>query len=297
MARSFPPDVLVLDTESLVHARLGRGKNVLRVTQARRLAIAPGVFATSVVTPELVNEAAFGETVRRLRTDTGRWEKASLLLPDSWFRINLLDLPGFNDKQGDALEVLRWSLKRTLPIDPAELRVAYEVLSRTTTAARVIAVSAVDKTLASIEAVFAAAGVEIVMIEPIGLNLWNAIAVREAATAGDRLLVYIRDHEFTTAVFRAGQPLFIRSRNLTGERTVQQEVRLSASYLRESLRVDGFQNCYLAGSVDEALQSTLAAEFNVPVRTIALRDFAEEPPIEVPGLDAELTACTGVFTA
>lgn len=296
MARSFPSDVLVLDTDSLLHARLARARSGLRIEQTKRFRIADGAFAPSVVTPELVNEAPLAETFRRLRVETGRWEKASLLLPDSWFRINLLELPSFNERQGDAAEVVRWSLKRTVPIEPTELRVAFEVLSRTTTAAKVIVVSAMEKTLAAIERLFAAAGVEIVLIEPLGLNLWNAIAARDTTTAGERVLVYVRDHEFTTAVFRAGQPLFIRSRNLTGERTVHQEIRLSASYLRESLRADGFQSCYLAGTADPTLQEALAAEFSAPVQTVALENYAEAPA-GTDGADAELTACTGVFTA
>ena len=41
---------------------------------------------------------------------------------------------------------------------------------------------------------------------------------------------------------------------------------------------------------------TLAEEFKTRVRTIALKDYAESAPSEVAGWDAELTACTGVFT-
>ncbi len=81
------------------------------------------------------------------------------------------------------------------------------------------------------------------LIEPIGLNIWNAIAVREGDTNADRLFLYLRDTDFTTAVFRGAQPLFIRSRNLSPERTIDQEIRLSANYLRDSLQVESFANC------------------------------------------------------
>ena len=154
-----------------------------------------------------------------------------------------------------------------------------------------------EKTLAAIERVFTAAGIEIVLIEPVGLNIWNAITVREAATANDRLFVYVRDADFTTAVFRGSQPLFIRSRNLTGERTLQQEIRLSASYLRETVQTVALERVYVAGrDVDGQVQSAIAAEFSAPVVPVSLRDFVDEPPSHLPALDAELTACTGVFT-
>ena len=40
------------------------------------------------------SEGALAETLRRVKMETGnKWQRVSLLLPDSWFRINILDLP------------------------------------------------------------------------------------------------------------------------------------------------------------------------------------------------------------
>src|SRR5688572_14565752 len=273
MARSFPPDVIVLDNDSLVHARLGRGKGKPRIVAAKSYRLAADTFATAPVSPQVANEAALAETLRRLRMETGKWEKVSLLLPDSWFRINIIDLPSLPEREADATEVVRWSLKRTLPIPPEQLRVAFSVLSRADGTAKVLVLSAMEATLAALERVFTAAGFEIVLIEPVGLNIWNAITVREGADgAGDRLFIYLRDTDFTTAVFRGGQPLFIRSRNLSGDRTVEQEIRLSANYLRDSLSVETFSRCYVAGERGADVHATLADEFGTQVRTVDVRD-------------------------
>ncbi|HEX6640780.1 MAG TPA: hypothetical protein VF215_06685, partial [Thermoanaerobaculia bacterium] len=113
MARSFPPDVVILDTDALVHARFGRGKKGMRLIQAKPYRLAADTFTPSMVTPQLANESSLTETLRRLRNETGRWDKVSLLLPDSWFRINIVDLPSLPEKEADALDVVRWSLKRT----------------------------------------------------------------------------------------------------------------------------------------------------------------------------------------
>jgi hypothetical protein len=136
-----------------------------------------------------------------------------------------------------------------------------------------------------------------VLIEPVGLNIWNAVAVREQATTRDRIFFYIREGDFTTAVFRGPQPLFIRSRNLNSQRTLQQEIKLSASYLRDTLRTEAIEQCYVAGNgVDAALSAEIGQEFGAPVRRIALRDCVEQAPAEALAYEAELTACTGVFT-
>jgi type IV pilus assembly protein PilM len=296
MNRSFPPDVIVLDTDGLIHARFGRGKANPRLVQAKTYRIAADTFTPAMVTPLLTNAAGLTETLTRLRRETGKWDKVSVLLPDSWFRINLVDVPSLPEKEADALDVVRWSLKRTLPIPPDQLRVSYSVLSRGAQGAKVLVLSALETTLAAVEKVFSATGFDAVVIEPLGLNIWNAITVREAETAADRLFLYVRDTEFTTAVFRGAQPLFIRSRNLSSERSVEQEIRLSANYLRDSLAVESFANCYVAGAQGAAVHETLAAEFNTKVLPVSLRDYAEDIPMGLEGLDAELTACTGVFT-
>ena len=298
MARSFPPDVVVLDTDSLVHARLGRGKAINpQIVQAKSYRLAADTFTNAVVTPELANEAALVEGLRRLKMETGKWDRVSLLMPDSWFRINIIDLPSLPDRANEATEVVRWSLKRTLPIPPDSLRITWSVLSKTPAGVKVLVLSAVEKTLASIEKVFASSGLEVILIEPIGLNIWNAVAVREAVTTNDRLFLYLREREFTTAVFRGEQPLFIRSRNLGGDRTLEQEIRLSASYLRDNLGTETIEQCYVAGSeVNADVAGVLSQEFSAPVRMLQLREFAEQSPSDVYGIDAELTACTGVFT-
>jgi len=298
MPRSFPPDVIVLDTDSLVHARLGRGKANPQIVQAKSYRLAADTFVNAVVTPELANEGALAETLRRVKMETGnKWQRVSLLLPDSWFRINIIDLPSLPDRTNEAMEVVRWSLKRTLPIPPDSLRITWSVLSRTPNSVKVLVVSAVEKSLASIEKVFTSSGLEVILIEPIGLNIWNAVAVREAVTTNDRLFLYLREHEFTTAVFRGEEPLFIRSRNLGGERTLEQEIRLSASYLRDNLGTQTIEQCYVAGSgINADVAGVLAQEFAAPVRTLQLREFAEQTPSDIYGIDAELTACTGVFT-
>jgi Tfp pilus assembly PilM family ATPase len=296
MGRSYPPDVVVLDTDALLHVRVLRGGKNPRIDQAKSYPLPEGVFTPAVVTPELADEAALAEVLRRLRVETGKWERVSLLLPDAWFRINLVDLPSLPDRRDEALHAVRWSLKRTLPIPPESLRVVWEVLGKSPAGLKLLVLSAVEKTVASIERVFRAAGIDVVLIEPVGLNIWNAITAREAPTANDRLFVYVRDTDFTTAVFRGAQPLFIRSRNLTGERTVQQEIRLSANYLRETLQTVAVERAYVAGKDDGGqVQAALAAEFSAPVVPISLRDFVDEAPA-VTAHDAEMTACTGVFT-
>ena len=298
MSRTYPPDVIVLDTDGLLHARVLRGRKNPQIETAKAYALREGIFTKAVVTPDLVDEDGLVEVLRRVKTDSGKLERASILLPDAWFRMNLIELPSVSDRRDEALHAIRWSLKRTLPIPPEALRVSWEVLGKSAAGLKLLVVSAVEKTLAAVERVFTAAGIEIVLVEPVGLNIWNAITVREQATSNDRLFVYVRDADFTTAVFRGSLPVFVRSRNLSGERSLQQEIRLSANYLRETLQTVSLERAYVAGKdTDGQVQAALASEFSAPVVPVVLRDYVDQPPAHLSDLDAELTACTGVFTA
>ena len=297
MAASFPSDILVLDDEKLLHARLTRGKKGPRIVRAKSFRLAANTFSPAVVSPQLTSESSLGETVRRLRMETGRWDHASLLLPDSWFRINIVDIAGFPEGAKEAEEMVRWSLKRTMPLDPALLRVRFEVLSRTAESAKVLAVSAIDETLVAIEKAFAAAGIDIVIIEPIGVNIWNAIILREPASSRDRIFLYVREDEFTTAAFRGSQPVFIRSRNLNSDRTLEQEIKLSASYLRDTLGAETVEQCYVSGIANGEVSSIISAQFNAPVRKVTLADISDGWPDDAGEYESELAACTGVFSA
>ena len=124
-----------------------------------------------------------------------------------------------------------------------------------------------------------------------------AITTREPASTRDRIFFYVREGEFTTAAFRGGLPLFIRSRNLNAERTIEQEIKLSATYLRDTLRADSVEQCYLSGCANGELSSVIAAQFGAPVRMVKLAEMSEAWPEEAHEFESELAACTGVFVS
>lgn len=299
MASSFPPDVVVVDADSLIHARFQGGRKNPQLVYVKSHRLPAGMFSAAVVTPTLENPSSLSEAIERIKFEAGRLEKVSVLLPDAWFRIHLSELAELPDRPNEADDVVRWTLRRSLPMRPEDLRVAWQAISRTNGSVKVLVLAAIEKTLAKIEEAFRQQEIEVSLVEPIGLNIWNALMVREAPTTGDRLFFYFRRGDFTTAVFRGPTPLFIRSRNLGAERTLLQEIRLSASYLRANLQWQRVEQCFVAANeADQALLDAVAHEFSAPVKRISLKEFAQWPEgVNVTDYEAELTACTGVFTA
>jgi Tfp pilus assembly PilM family ATPase len=298
MARSFPSDVFFCDYDSLLFARFGRGKNRIRLLSAKSYPLPEGTFTQGMLTPVLANPQALTEAAQRARREQGRIDRVSVLLPDSWFRVSVAELPTLPTRPAEAEEVIRWSLKKSLPIRAEEFRVAHQVLSHSGQGARVLIAAALDKTIVGIESAFSAAQMSIVLVEPAGLNLWNTIASKDGVAQDDRVFFYIRKREFTTALFRAGVPVFVRSRTIGDERSVEQEIRLSASYFKANLQSARIERCYVAANGSDSFSPVIATEFETTARPVALADYVDIPtPLEIRGVESEIAACAGVFTS
>jgi len=297
MARAFPSDVLHIDTDTLLFARFQRRKRPT-ILSARTYTLGPDTFKAGQVTPALTNPEALKTTIERVKREQGKLTDVCVLLPDPWFRINLVEVPDLPDKKADGDEVIRWTLKKTLPIRPEELRIAYQSVGRGESGVRVLVVAALEKTMAAIEATLSAAGLNVVMIEPAGLNLWNRVAAEQEASA-NRLFFYLREHDFTTAAFQGADPLFIRSRSIADDQSLQQAIRLSASYMKSNLGSLKIESCHIAGNgLRPEISQLITSEFDAPARRVSLNDFADFPASsDLSPIEAELMACSGVFTA
>jgi Tfp pilus assembly PilM family ATPase len=299
MSNGRQTDIAIFDRDSVTYVRLVRERGRVRVEKLRPLRLAGGTFEIGPFTPSVRNPEAIAEAARRIKVEAGRLERLIVLLPDSWFRISLIDVPKLPRRVKEADEVVRWSLKRSTPFNPNDLRMQWMQISpRSVSPARILVISALEKSLATIEAAFASAGVAVGTIEAAGLNVWNAILTRDTPTDG-RVLVYLRDDDFTTCVFKGTEPLFIRSRSLGGDRRVEQEIRLSASYLRSMLEMNPVAKCYVAGNgqVTQHVIDVLAQEFAAEVEVLDLTAFADTAAVDATHSEAELIACRGVLTA
>ncbi|HVT45716.1 MAG TPA: hypothetical protein VMT00_15155 [Thermoanaerobaculia bacterium] len=294
---TFPPDVLVFDNDSLLHARIERGRRGPQIVRAKTHALAADSFSVGI-TPAPNNADAIAGALRRVRAEQGRLDAASVLLPDTWFRMNIIELASLPQRRSESEEMVRWGLKRTLPMRPEEFRMAWEQIDANGKI-RVLVVAALEKSIRQLEQIFRNEGIDIALIESIGLNLWNAIVAREQPTDQERLFLYFRKRDFTTGLFRGTTPLFIRSRQLNGERTLLQEIRLSASYLRSSLQIEKVGRCYIAGNeIDRSVSELIEKEFGAAAQRVSLGDHAElADSVSATTIESELVACTGVFTA
>ncbi|HUO84752.1 MAG TPA: hypothetical protein VM534_06515 [Thermoanaerobaculia bacterium] len=299
MIRRKNPDVLVLDRSSLLHARVERQNGHRNLSRARVYRLGDETFTADAISPSLSSRGSLEQAIRRMRAEAGEMEQVFLLLPDTWFRLGILEMPSLPDRRQEADELVRWTFRRTFPGRPEDLRMTWQAVGRENGTTRVVAAGAAEKTLRDIEQTLAAQEIHVSLIEPTGLNIWNAFASREPSSGAARMFLYLREEEFTMALFSGSMPLFHRSRMLSAERPLEQELKLSASYVRTKLQPIRPESCLLASNVAEAgIEELIEQSFGAPLRRIALSDFGIQPrQFDAAEREIELLACLGVHSS
>jgi hypothetical protein len=168
-----------------------------------------------------------------LRGISGRVDQASLVLPDRWLRLAFVEA-GELPRKAQREEVLRWKLKRTLPVRVEDLRllaVPAAVLPNQQEPRRWLVGFALESLLAQLEAAFAAHRVWLGRITNQSLALLPALSW---SVAGDRLQLIAKVHSggYTLLFARRGEALLHRYKSLDPTLPLEQQAALVKRDLR-----------------------------------------------------------------
>lgn len=294
---AFPSDVLVVEPRGILFTRFQRNKEA-EITAVSRIPLPEGLFEPGSISPLLADPVPFVDALRRLSTNR-KIDGVSVLLPDSWFRLHLLSLDSIPERRAEADQVVRWSLRRALPGRSEELRLAWQVIERTGKGGRVAVLASTQDAMTRIEKAIETAGMDAALIEPIGISLWNALANRIPSDGAERLLMVARETDLALLLFRGERPLFYRSKRISPQTDLVQEVRLSSSYLKNQVGIGTLTACWTAGErIDESVRAAIQNELAVTPRPVTLPDVGLRPgAIDVRGEEIAIAAALGVFAA
>lgn len=294
---TFPPDVLVIEPRGILYLRFQRAGET-DLTAISRVPLEKSVFRYGPISPAIADPAPLVEALGRIATNR-RIDEVSVLLPDSWFKLHVLALDSLPDRRSDADEIVRWSLRRNLPGRTEELRMAWHTIERRGKGGRVAVLAAAEETISRLEKAIETAGMNAVVVEPIGLSLWNALTSSVPVDGEERLLMLAREDDLALVLFRGDKPLFYRSKRLVPQTDLTQEIRLSASYLKTQVGVGSLALCWVAGErIGAGLHDLIRTELDTPVHAVSLEDAGIRPgAIDVRGEEIAVAAAMGVFAA
>jgi type IV pilus assembly protein PilM len=201
------------------------------------LIVTPGLQEGNLLDPPAVSaaiRAALGQVQPRLKAVT-------VVVPDSAVRVFVLDFDTLPTKQEEALPVLRFRLRKSVPFDVEQAGISYQVLSegssRLETQWKVLAAIMPGPVLAEYESAVRSAGYEPGAVLPASLAALAAIDSQEAVLA-----VNLGARALTTSIVSGSDILLYRTVELPldveeqkGE--VQRAIAVSAAFYEDRLQV------------------------------------------------------------
>jgi len=197
----------------------------------------PGLLEANVANHAAVSAAirsALGQVQPRLKAVT-------VVVPDAAVRVFLLDFDTMPSKSEEALPVLRFRLRKSVPFDVEQAGISYQVLSegssRLETQWKVLAAVIPGPVLAEYEAVVRMAGYEPGAVLPASLASLAAIDSQEAV-----LVVNLSANALSTSIVSGNDILLYRTVELPPDpldqqAEVQRSIAVAAAYFEDKLQV------------------------------------------------------------
>jgi hypothetical protein len=232
--------------------RARRDKRGLTVAAAAVMELPPGTLSLSLTQPNIVDGERFRQAVRGALERAGilGGARVALVLPDTAARVTLVpavEVP--TRKPAEMDEMLRFRLRKSIPFEVREARLAYAVAGETAADTIVVAAGS-GPVVDQYEETCRSLGLEPGLVEIAGLAL--ARAAFPATSPGDGLLVNWDDGYVTILLARGGWPVLLRTLSgatVASPADVVREVSSTLIYYRERLGGAGITTAAVRSAV------------------------------------------------
>jgi len=190
-------------------------------------------------------------------------QTAAVIVPTGWLRSFLIEIDRVPRKESELHELVRWRLKKLLPVAPTDLRLSVVPLPETGGKRPLLVMAGVERAMAAIEATFSSIGIEVGLIT----TRLFAIVPRNAGANRPILVVQHEESFLSLLLLSEGVPRILRTKPLAADgdsrRTVLRETGLTLGFIRDKLDVEGPIEVKLScedPDMDAQLREWLAAQ-------------------------------------
>jgi hypothetical protein len=272
----------VLDHRLVAVLRHGRGDEL--VAAAAELPV--GLLEEGVVGLQTVDAERLSPVLASLKDRVAGAKRVAVVLPTGWLRCHLLEFEHLPRRAAEVTDVVRWRLKKLLPVNPAELRLSVLPLSATGERRTVATLAGFERALAGLERAFAAAGMEPGYLGPA------LLAARDhgADAASSRLLVQHDERVLALTLSVDGRLRLLRTKPLASAGdtigALEREMNLTLHFIRDRLTLAGELAVEIL-SGDREVAARLEAWWRGQPG-VALRPALTMPAVSPPGVAARL---------
>lgn len=225
-----PPHAFVLTRDRLVYVGPEDGgrrpaRSAAPAFRALSRPLPPDTFTPGPDGAPLAGPALSGALQRLLAEAGVKTPAASLVVPDGWVKLLVIDAVEPESHAREVDDMLRWKFGRAFGEPAPELRISWHPAGAGTEGTRILALAAAEPAASSWEAPFEKAGIRIGAVETAAFAVSSL-----GARAGDAYLVWTDDDTATTLVFSGSQLRFARTRPYAEAAEAVQDVRLAVAF-------------------------------------------------------------------
>ena len=226
-----PPHAFVLARDRLVYVGPADGmrRSALSAAPAFRVLsrpLPPDTFTPGPDGSPLAGPALSGALQRLLAESGVKFPAASLVVPDGWVKLLVIDAVQPESHAREVDDMLRWKFGRAFGEPAPELRLSWQAAGAGAEGTRILALAAPEQAASSWEAPFEKAGIRIGALETAAF----AVSSLGARAPGDGFLVWADDDTATTLVYAGSQLRFARTRPYAEASEAVQDVRLAVTF-------------------------------------------------------------------
>ncbi len=244
----------------IVVTRLVHRKGEYHLAGQGRVELPEGVFGVALKDRQIASPDALAKAIQTAMKLAGAEgvSRISLAVPDTLARVFLLEMQEVPRSAEQARELISWRIKKSVPFDLADARIAWQNLGQGEHGQAQLLVTVVPGTgLAEMEDLLDSIGIRAGLVELASLSAFNALRLAgllETETLGDIAVLSATRAYFSLMILRGGRLIFFRAKNYhvqggyQGEeslRVVGRELRSSLSYYEEHLLGEGIGKLYL----------------------------------------------------
>jgi hypothetical protein len=202
--------------------------------ESRNCDVERETFEVGPVGLQAVDGERLGAELDRALDGWNHPKRAAVITPTGWFRSHLLtfdELPSSKDEMED---IVRWRLKRMLPIRPSELRLSISPAEGGDSQHGILCMVGIERALASLEAVFESKGIQIGQLTGLIFVLADTV---QGAQSGVTLVVQHEESFLSFLLLVGGNPRLMRMKPLPVGGlmwpSVERELRLVWSFVQK----------------------------------------------------------------
>ncbi len=274
-----------------------------RVERVAQAAFSPFTLQVSLREQNVINPDAF---VAGLKSAYSmllcKSQRVAVSLSDATCRIMLLDLEGRFKSRGEALDLIRWKLKKSIPFDSADTKLDYQQLAVRENGDLALLVAMASRSVISqYEDLITKAGLSPARIDCNTFNICRLFD-RRLSLQDDCILISFYGNTLSIVAFAQGIPEFIRNKDLSGpsvtDNRLYMEINSSLLVYKERFPERVVQKVFCVAPPETAQNfQEMIAEATGLTPILLETKGAITPGNSAPGDQARLFPCTAAIGA